>query len=141
MLIEREPMIDIDDQDNANDVAGKPYGLFVMENGNHKFVCNGRSHAIAEIDPFLVNWIMEQLCKNDSPFHGSTCIELFYECKKRGILYCSHPDYCSMGPWHDWVMVTFAMHGNCVVSQFIRDRHCEKYCFQPNEYPCKFLAC
>ncbi len=60
--------------------------------------------------------------------------KLFYVYKRRGILY---PDYCSMGPWHDWVMVTCAMHGNCVVSQFIRDRHCEKYCFQPGEYPCK----
>jgi len=76
---------------------------------------------------------MEQLCKNDSPLHGSTCIKLFYEYKRRGILYHSHPDYWSMGPWHDWVMVMFAMNGNHVISQPIREKHCEKYCFQPDE--------
>jgi len=31
-MIEREPRIDADDHDNANDVVGKPYGLIVMEN-------------------------------------------------------------------------------------------------------------
>ncbi len=55
-------------------------------------------------------------------------------------MYCSYPDYCSMGPWHDWVMVTFTIHGNHVISQAIRERHCEKYCFQPDEYPCKISA-
>jgi len=60
-MIERETTIDVNDWDNATDVVGKAYGLFVMENGNHKFVCNGKSQAIAEIHPFLVNWILEQL--------------------------------------------------------------------------------
>jgi len=55
-------------------------------------------------------------------------------------LYCSHPDYHGMGPWHDWVMVMFALNGNCVISQSIRQRHCKKYCFQPDEYPCKMLG-
>jgi len=45
--------------------------------------------------------------------------------KRRGILYCSHPDYHGMGPWHDWVMVMFAINGNCVISQLIREKHCE----------------
>ena len=45
-----------------------------------------------------------------------------------------------MGPWHDWVMVKFTMNGNHVISQLMRERHCEKYCFQPDEYPCKILA-
>ena len=136
-MIEREPRIDVDDPDNATDVVGKAYGLFVMENDNHKFVHNGRSTTIAEIHLFLVNWILEQLHKNDCPLHGSTCIDLFYEYKRSGILYCSHPDYCSMGPWHDWVMVTFAMNGNCVLLRSIRQKHSEKYFFQLDEYPCK----
>jgi len=29
------------------------------------------------------------------------------------------------------------MHGNCILLQSIWDKHCEKYCFQPDEYPCK----
>ncbi len=73
-MIEREATIDADAWDNANDVLGKPYGLIVMENGNHKFVHHGKSHAIAEIHPSLVNWILEQLCKNDSSLNGSACI-------------------------------------------------------------------
>jgi len=107
-----------------------------MENDNHKFVHNGRSTATAEIHPFLVNWILEQLHKIDSPLHGSTCIDLFYEYKRSDILYRSHPDYHIMGPWHDWVMVTFAMDGNHVLLQSIRQKHRE-YFFQPDEYQCK----
>ena len=59
-------------------------------------------------------------------------------------MYHSHPDYCIMGPWHDWVMVTFAMNGNHVLSQSMRQKHRKKYFFQLDEYPCKnfgFLKC
>ena len=97
-MTERVPTIVAKDGDNATDVVGKAYGLFVMENDHHKFVCNRRSTTAAEIHPFLVNWILEQLHKIDSPLHGSTCIDFFYEYRRSGILYHSHPDYCSMGP-------------------------------------------
>ena len=143
-MTETEQTIDKHGQENATDVVGKVYGMFVIENGNHKFVRNGRTTTTAEIHPFLVNWILEQLRNIDSPLYGLTCIDLFYEYKRSGILYHSHPDYCGMGPWHDWVMVTFAMNGNCVLLQATRQTHREKYCFQPDEYPCKifgFLKC
>jgi len=91
-MMERESENDVSKPDDTTDLVGKPYDLIVIENGNHKFVLHRRSHANVEIHPFLVNWIMEQLGNNDSPLHQSTCIELFYEYKRRGILYCSHPD-------------------------------------------------
>ncbi len=74
-MTERVPTIDVNDRDNATDVVGKVYGMFVIENDNHKLVCNGRSTETTEIHPFLVNWILEQLHKIDSPLHGSTCID------------------------------------------------------------------
>jgi len=143
-MTETEQTIDKHGQENATDVVGKAYGMFVIENGNHKFVRNGRTTTTAEIHPFLVNWILEQLHNIDSPLYGLTCIDLFYEYKRSGILYHSHPDYRGMGPWHDWVMVMFAMNGNRVLLQATRQKHREKYCFQPDEYPCKsfgFLKC
>jgi len=51
-MTERVPTIDVNDGDSATDVVGKAYGLFVMENDNHKFVHNGRSTTTAEIHPF-----------------------------------------------------------------------------------------
>jgi len=36
-MTDRETTIDVNDQANATDVVGKVYGLFVMENDNHKF--------------------------------------------------------------------------------------------------------
>ena len=143
-MTETEQTIDKHGQENATDVVGKVYRMFVIENGNHKFVQNGRTITTAEIHPFLVNWILEQLRNIDSPLYGLTCIDLFYEYKRSGILYRSHPDYHGVGPWHDWVMVMFAMNGNHVLFQATRQKHREKYCFQPDEYPCKnfgFLKC
>jgi len=124
-MIHREPEIDVNEPNDASDLVGKPYGLIVMDNINYKFVPDGRSHGKANIHPFLVNWIIDELCNIDSLLNGSTCIELFYEYKRRGTLFCSHPDYHGMDPWHAWVMVTFAMHGNYVISQSIREEHCE----------------
>jgi len=40
-MTEKEQTIDVNDGENATDVVGKAYGLFVMENGNHKFDHNG----------------------------------------------------------------------------------------------------
>jgi len=43
----------------------------------------------------------------DYIFHACPVFELFYECKREGILYRAHQNHQSIGPWYEWVMVKF----------------------------------
>jgi hypothetical protein len=121
-------------------IVGKPYASIVREMNHHKFVVNSNTKHLSEIHPFLKDWIMEDCDKEDSLFHMCEVVECFYEYKRSGNLYRAHPDYRGMGPWHDWVMVTFAQAGARLIAQATRNHHAAKHYFQPDEYPCKIFC-
>jgi len=50
-----------------------------------------------------------------------------------------HPNYQSMGPWHDWVMVTFAEEGDDDTVEEEVEENDDRY-FQDDEFPSKILC-
>jgi len=100
-MIEREPENDDDEEDDATDLVGKPciwlwWSLFVTEEHvqKQKFI------------HLCLNGELEQLQKNNSPLHGSTCIELFYKYEREGILIINILIIAAWALWHDWIMIT-----------------------------------
>ncbi len=59
--------------------------------------------------------------------------------QKNETLYHAHPNYQSMGIWHDWVMVTYAKDGEDDTVENVMQQNDETY-FQDDEFPSKILC-
>jgi len=91
-------------------VLGKPYALVLNTIGSTVVVVPNKSCEHNVIHPVLVKWFDNELKNENSIFHTCSIDGIFLSIKNE-TLYQAHPNYQSIGPWHDWVMVTFAEDG------------------------------
>jgi len=69
--------------------------------------CQGSSaHAIV-LHPLVLNWFNKDTANRKSQFHEAETIKVYCEYKRERTHYWAHPNYCQLGPWHDWVMVMY----------------------------------
>jgi len=96
---------------NESCVLGKPYASVLHSTGSTSVVIPNKSCKHNVIHPVVVKWFDNEWKNQDSNFHACSSADIFSEFKTNEMIYRAHQNYQSMGPWHDWVMVTFADDG------------------------------
>jgi len=86
-----------------------------------------------------VKWFDNELKNENSLFHSCSVIDILSEYKANEMLYQAHSNYQSMGPWHDWVMATFAENGDDDTVEEVMQQNNETY-FRDDEFPSKILC-
>jgi len=120
-------------------VVGKPYALVMRSIGSSFVVVPNKTCKHNVIHPVVLKWIDNESRNQDSIFHTCSVVEVYSEYRSNETLYWAHSNYQSMGPWHDWVMVTFANDDDDDVSNHDMQNKEEMY-FQNDEFPLKILC-
>jgi len=89
-------------------LVSRSYVTIVTTEGVSNFVFKNSVGKHNYVHPIVMKWFSSEIKNDESILHGCDVIELFSEYKRHEILYQAHHNYQSMGPWYDWVMVTFA---------------------------------
>jgi len=124
---------------NESCVLGKPYASVLHSTGSTSVVIPNKSCKHNVIHPVVVKWFDNEWKNQESNFHACSSVDIFSEYKTNETIYQAHQNFQSMGPWHDWVMVTFADDGEHDTDKEELEEKDETY-FQDDEFPSKILC-
>jgi len=93
--------------------------------------------APTKLNPLIIHWFKKEMVNVKSQFYGSERIKIFCEYKREGIRYRAHPNFRQLGPWHDWVMVTYdAGDDTSITSDDVNNA----LLFHPDKNPSKIMC-